>query len=104
MLQPVPKPEVCEHLRGVLDAVLADGARITYAGQAWSRNCRMWVYVDRALDLPTLRARLPLASCVHDHEHRGTHDGCERGLECSICHDGVMGLLPLEPPGNSSMT
>lgn len=88
-------PEICEHLREVLRDVLEQGARITFAGQAWSHNCRMWVYVDVPLDLAALRARHQIDPCVIDHEHRGTHDGRERGLVCTACKDAVMGTLPL---------
>lgn len=87
-------PMVCEHLREVLEHLLASGAKVTYAGQAWSRNCRVWVYLDRVLDLAALRGQFALPACIKDHEHRGTHDGCERGLECELCKDGIMGPLP----------
>jgi enterochelin esterase-like enzyme len=98
MTEGVPQqPVVCEHLRAVLADLLARGARVTFAGQAWSRNCRMWVYLDRALDLKELRARHSLGPSVIDHEHRGTHDGRERGLVCTLCHDGIMGTLPDDP-------
>jgi hypothetical protein len=91
-------PEICEHLRPVLTYVLSTGAKVTFAGQAWSRNCRQWVYVTGVLDLADLRRRFPLPEFVHDHEHRGTHDGSERGLVCELCQDAVMGALPSSAP------
>lgn len=95
MKQPAEMPELCEHLQPLLHDLLARGARITFAGQAWSQNCRLWVYLDLKLDLAELRERHALAACVVNHEHAGTHDGRERGLVCSQCHDAVMGLFPL---------
>ncbi|HWZ45088.1 MAG TPA: hypothetical protein VNW97_16555 [Candidatus Saccharimonadales bacterium] len=81
----------CEHLRPIEEAILAAGIPETYRGQAWSDNCREWVYFDCYIDIDAVRQRFSLAPCVHDHIHRGTHDGRERGLECSTCHDGIMG-------------
>ena len=66
----------------------------THRGQVWSDNCREWVYFDCILDLRSLRERFRLDEIVEDHDHRGTHDGCERGFYCSRCHDGIMGAHP----------
>jgi len=88
------EPQLCEHLAPVLAGLLASGARITFAGQAWSDNCRLWVYLDRPLDLPALRAQHALPTFIADHEHRGTHEGSERGLVCTRCRDAIMGPLP----------
>ncbi|MBZ5520698.1 MAG: hypothetical protein LAP21_00430 [Acidobacteriia bacterium] len=81
----------CEHLKALEEAIIAAGMRETYRGQAWSNNCREWVYFDCYIDIEAVRKKFTLADCVHDHIHRGTHDGRERGLECTICHDGIMG-------------
>lgn len=83
---------VCEHLLDIEQALLAARVPVASRGQAWSRNCREWVYVDCFLDLPAIRARFAVPACVEDHAHRGTHDGQERGLVCSRCHDALMGL------------
>ncbi|MBZ5531413.1 MAG: hypothetical protein LAO20_08275 [Acidobacteriia bacterium] len=82
---------LCEHLRTLEEAMVAAGMRETWRGQAWSNNCREWVYFDCFIDTEAVRRNLSLAPCVIDHAHRGTHDGQERGLECSACHDGIMG-------------
>ena len=82
---------LCEHLHPLEEAMIASGLRETYRGQAWSRNCREWVYFDCYIDLEGVRNGFALDACVHDHEHRGTHDGQERGLVCTQCHDGIMG-------------
>ncbi len=85
---------VCECLAKLEQALLNAGIKETYRGQAWSQNCREWVYFDCVLDLPSLRERFGLSDLVKDHEHRGTHDGSERGFVCSECQDGVMGVHP----------
>ena len=82
---------VCEHLSEVEQALLDLGTAVTFRGQAWSKNCREWVYFDVFLDLPRVRKHHLLPSAVKDHEHRGTHDGQECGLVCSLCHDALMG-------------
>lgn len=87
-------PDVSEHLRPVLAHLLASGARIGATGRVWSRNCRMWVYVDVGLDCESLQQRFALPACVVIHDHIGTHDGSERGLDCEEHHDAVMGIHP----------
>ncbi len=87
---------VCEHLRALEQALLEHGVKETFRGQAWSQNCREWVYFDCYLDLPALRARFAFAPCVSDHVHRGTFDGQEAGLVCNQCHDAIMGVHPVD--------
>jgi hypothetical protein len=84
---------VCTHLKALEEALQARGIPETYRGQAWSQNCREWVYFDCYIDLPAVRRAFPLDACVREHIHRGTHDGSERGFECTLCLDGVMGLF-----------
>lgn len=85
---------ICEHLAPLDDALAAAGFKETFRGQAWSDNCREWVYYDCVLDTAAIRRMFALADCVKDHTHRGTHDGQEAGLVCEIHRDGVMGLHP----------
>lgn len=85
---------MCEHLRRLEEELQAGGITETYRGQAWSENCREWVYFACVLDLAALRARFDLAPCVIDHQHRGTHDGSEAGFVCAQCHDAIMGAHP----------
>jgi|SRR5215831_11527831 len=87
----------CEHLRAVEQAMIGLGIRETFRGAAWSRNCREWVYFDCYIDLEAVRDRFPLGECVQNHIHRGTHDGQERGLVCSICHDAIVGAYEKGP-------
>ena len=80
---------VCEHLSALEQEILARGVKETFRGQAWSRNCREWVYFDCLFDLPALRQRFQFADCVSDHVHRGTFDGQEAGF---VCHRAGMPL------------
>ncbi|HLJ46864.1 MAG TPA: hypothetical protein VKU01_12690 [Bryobacteraceae bacterium] len=85
---------ICEHLLPVENALRHRGKYPNYIGQPWSQNCHIWVYFNVVLDCERLIAMLNLHSCVQVHDHRGTHDGSERGLVCSVHNDGVMGLHP----------
>src|SRR5579859_5830054 len=87
----------CEHLRPLEQAMIAAGMAETFRGQAWSKNCREWVYFNCFIDIASVRLKFSFAACVNDHVHRGTHDGRERGLVCSSCWDGVMGVYEAEP-------
>jgi len=81
----------CEHLRPLEQALLARGIPETFRGQAWSGNCREWVYFNCFIDTAAVRRSLDFPPCVVEHSHRGTHDGQERGFVCEECHDGIMG-------------
>jgi hypothetical protein len=83
---------VCEHLRPLEELLIARGIRVTFRGQAWSMNCREWVYFDCFLDTNAIRKAMTFPVYVQDHAHRGTHDGEERGLVCTQCHDAIIGL------------
>ena len=84
----------CEHLIALERALIGAGMKETSRGQAWSQNCREWVYFDCFLPLKPLRQKFQLADCVEDHEHRGTHDGQESGFVCTVHNDGIMGHHP----------
>jgi hypothetical protein len=84
---------VCEHLAPLEQALLARGIAVTFRGQAWSKNCREWVYFDCHLDVAAIRRHFSVPESVATHSHRGTHDGQELGLVCTTCQDGIMGSL-----------
>jgi hypothetical protein len=88
--------ELCDHLSGAFNRLLDSGAPLVYCGQPWSQNCHLWVYFDGVLDCEGLMRGLKLESCVQIHDHRGTHDGSERGLVCTIHHDAIMGVHPAD--------
>jgi hypothetical protein len=94
---------LCEHLRQLEAEILAAGLRETFRGQAWSDNCREWVYFKCFFDRDRIRRRMSLPECVHDHEHRGTHDGTEAGFVCSECHDAIMGLHSSQVTGGTAV-
>jgi hypothetical protein len=83
---------LCVHLRELEQAIQARGIRETSRGQAWSENCREWVYFDCYLEREEIRRRFRLEACVKDHEHWGTHDGQEAGFYCEVHKDGIMGV------------
>lgn len=83
---------ICKHLQPVEIEVLKLNPKETFRGEAWSNECREWVYYDCYIDTESLLKRLKLDKCVSVHEHRGTHDGCENGFVCNIHKDGIMGV------------
>lgn len=85
---------LCDHLRELETALHAAGFQEVFRGKAWSDHCREWVYYDCILALAPLRAKFHFAPCVHDHIHRGTHDGSEAGFVCTEHEDAIMGLHP----------
>ena len=84
----------CEHLIELEEYLISEGAEVTYRGQAWSENCREWVYFRCVLDLAKCRQKFSFPEFVVDHVLRGTHEGSEQGLWCKRCLDGVMGIHP----------
>jgi hypothetical protein len=76
---------LCEHLRLLETAIASKGIRETFRGQAWSNNCREWVYFDCYIDQEKVRSNFALPDCVQEHSHRGTHDGEESGFVCHAC-------------------
>lgn len=79
---------LCEHLAPLLAKLLADGASVVSCCRPWSANCHIWVYVDRVIDVAGVED-----PALAVHEHRGTHDGSERGLVCRVHEDGLMGVI-----------
>jgi hypothetical protein len=86
--------QLCSHLQEAFNRLLDQGARLVYCGQPWSKNCHVWVYFDGVLDCEGVMRALELDPCVQIHDHRGTHDGSERGIVCTIHHDAIMGVHP----------
>ena len=87
---------LCEHLQAAEKYVREQGCRVISTAQPWSANCHVWVYFDVLLDCDRLIKGLGLASCVRVHDHRGTHDGSECGIVCTIHNDGIMGPHPAD--------
>jgi hypothetical protein len=85
---------ICEHLAAAEQYLRDQGANLVSCCRPWSANCHIWVYFDLQLDCERLIKDLGLDACIQIHDHRGTHDGSERGLVCTIHHDGLMGVRP----------
>ena len=83
---------MCEHLKPLEDYLKAKQIPETFRGQAWSDNCREWVYFDCVIDTEGLKAKLHLPSFVITHENTDEKSGTELGLVCTQCQDGIMGL------------
>ncbi len=91
---------ICEHLAPV-ERLLRDRGDEPYScGRPWSDNCHLWTFFDGVLDCEQLIRTLQLDPCVRIHDHRGTHDGSERGLVCTLHHDAVIGRHPLDAGPN----
>lgn len=88
---------VCEHLRAVDEALRARGVKETFRGQAWTQNCREWVYYDCFLSADDLIRHFALSPCVEVHRNEDPRSGTELGLVCASCHDGIMGSLTPRP-------
>lgn len=83
---------VCKHLKQLEDELIAASVRETFRGQAWTHNCREWVYFNCYLDRDSIRRRIAFDPCVVDHELLGCHEGQESGFKCEKCRDGIMGV------------
>ena len=90
---------VCEHLRELENELTSLGVKEIFRGQAWSENCREWVYFDCFLERQSIRQRMSFDPCVVDHDHLGTHDGQESGFVCSMHKDGIMGVHEMHRDG-----
>jgi hypothetical protein len=96
---------LCEHLAAAAQYILGKGAKVVSCGQPWSENCHIWAYFDALLDCEKLIRGLHLDSCIKIHDHRGSHEGSERGLVCTIHKDAVMGPHPADSgPGIKTIT
>ena len=84
---------VCQHLAPLENELIRSNVKETYRGQAWTKNCREWVYFDVVLETATLATRLNLSPCVKVHENLDARSGLERGFVCENCKDGIMGLV-----------
>lgn len=85
---------MCEHILPIEKYIQGKDIRETYRGEAWSYNCREWVYFDCILDVEQLQARFKLPDFVTIHENKDPKSGTELGLVCNQCQDAIMGLHP----------
>jgi hypothetical protein len=94
---------MCEHLKSVEDYIVSIGVKETFRGQAWSNNCREWVYFSCILKPKELINKFRLSSFIKIHDHFDLKSGSEFGLVCELCKDGIMGLHPKNPESNSEV-
>ena len=87
---------MCEHLLALDQELKSKGYKETFRGQAWSDNCREWVYYNTVLDLDEIQSRYSFPSFVTVHVNNDPKSGTEAGFECGMCKDAVMGLLPAD--------
>jgi hypothetical protein len=85
---------MCEPLQPLEDYIKAQKIPEIFRGQAWSDNCREWVYFDCVLEPESLKAKFHLPSFVTTHENTDEKSGTELGLVCTHCNDAIMGLHP----------
>jgi hypothetical protein len=48
---------LCEHLQPLEKEILEAGIKETFRGEAWTKNCREWVYFDCYLDRESIKKR-----------------------------------------------
>jgi hypothetical protein len=82
---------ICADLKPAEKYLRERGAHVVAVTRPWSANCHVWIYFDVVLDCEGLIKDLGLPPHVQIHDHRGTHDGSERGIVCTVHHDGIMG-------------
>jgi len=83
---------LCEHLQSLEADLLSAGIKEIFRGQAWSANCREWVYFDCVLNTQTLRRRYYLPDFVIHSQNDDRKSGLEAGLVCTVCKDAIMGI------------
>lgn len=93
----MPKSLACPHLHALEAELRVAGITELFRGQAWSDNCREWVHVDAVLDVAALQRRFAFGPTVRVHENLDPRSGQERGLECTACHDAIVGRIDGEP-------
>lgn len=83
---------VCKHLSTLESELKSSNILETFNGQAWSLNCRQWIYYDCYIDIINLRKRIKLEECVVDYEYLDFKVGSEAGLYCTVCKDAIIGI------------
>jgi hypothetical protein len=83
---------MCEHLEMLEQELKRRNIKETYRGQAWSKNCREWVYYDCYFDIEQLRKRFNFPYFIKYHSNDDVKSGLEEGFVCELCNDTIMGL------------
>jgi hypothetical protein len=83
---------MCEHLVQLEKELKQLKIKETYRGQAWTKNCREWVYYDCYFDIEQLRKRFNFPGFIKHHFNNDNKSGLEEGFVCELCNDAIMGL------------
>jgi hypothetical protein len=95
---------MCEHLIELDNYIKSKNIKEIFRGQAWSENCREWVYYDCILNIDKLREKFNLDKCVEIHEYNEIKTANELGFYCSKCKDAVMGFSQNNNETNNKIT
>ena len=82
---------MCEHLIELENDLKLIDIKETSRGEAWSANCREWVYYDCYLKTENIITRLKLPDFVVATSNDDPRSGLEEGLYCEKCEDAIMG-------------
>ena len=83
---------MCEHLIQLEQELIQQKIKETFRGQAWSDNCREWVYYDCYFDIEKVRKRFSLPDFVKHYYNDDIKSGLEEGFICEKCKDAIIGL------------
>ncbi len=83
---------MCIHLQKAEDYIKASGLRESWPGQAWSLNCREWIYFNCSFSPAKLIEKPGPEDCVTIHDYYDIKVGAELGLFCESCKDGIMSI------------
>lgn len=82
---------MCEHLLPLENELKSLHIKETFRGEAWSDNCRDWVYFDCYLNCKSIISRLKLPEFITHTTNDDPRSGLEEGLVCNNCKDAIMG-------------
>lgn len=71
---------MCDHLLRLDQELKLKGIKETSRGQAWSKNCREWVYYDCVLALEKLKQRFAFPDFITIHTNHDERSGLEAGV------------------------
>jgi len=95
---------MCIHLFPLEQEIKSKGIRETFRGQAWTDNCREWIYFDCYLDVEQIKQRLALPDFIEHHVNEDPKSGYEEGLVCTLCHDAIIGYHRVYTAGKDVIT
>jgi len=73
--------------------LIKSGVRITFYGQAWSKDPSDWIYFDTILDIDNLKKGFKLSKHIIIHENLDPKSGTEKGFIDTKTGEGLMGKL-----------